>query len=103
MTPTRCSNRSARRHPRATDVNDGADGCVNTSYEVGVGHDLHEIRTVVRERSREGFVELRYVGDAYAVCAAYACVLGEVGVVQRGLPYIPFGGTLLLGDLAELR
>ena len=43
------------------------------------------------------------VGDAGAVRAAQPCVLGEVRVVQRGLPHVPFRGALFLGDLAELR
>jgi hypothetical protein len=71
------------------------------SHQLRVGDDLDERRPVVRQGPDQGVVELVRSLDADAEGAAEPGVGGEVGVVQRGLPYVVALGPLLLGDLAE--
>src|SRR5436309_1529682 len=72
------------------------------SDEVRVAHDLDHRGAVVGQRLDDRVVELRAVGHARPMGTADPGVLGEVGVVQRGLPDVPLPRLLLLRDLAEL-
>src|SRR4051812_47247001 len=72
------------------------------SEQIRIAHHLDQSRTVVGERASKRVVQFRGLRDADAERAADARVLGEVRVVQLGLPDVPVAGALLLGDLAQL-
>ena len=54
------------------------------------------------EGGGDGRVEIRGAFDADAEGATELGIGGEVGVVEGGLPDVPFGGALLAGDFPQL-